>query len=178
MVSYIVLEQRRVCLNENGEGALWGEGSLVRSHYLLVKGRSQPSPKPLRGSRRLRSASLLRSLPEAPHLLNQTGSQWSKGALWYMPDHQSHWAQRWVRCFWKKNRRYTNSMQYYTWLMNISSYNESTKIKQDNTYLPGLSWENIILLLCCIFKCQLTLENFFFCIVDTNTQIYQLKNSI
>ena len=24
----------------------------------------------------------------------------------------------------------------------------------------------IILLLCCIFKCQLTLENFFFCIVD------------
>ena len=50
----------------------------VRSHYLLVKGCSQPSPKPLTGSRRLRSASLLTFLLESPHLLNQTGSQWAR----------------------------------------------------------------------------------------------------
>ena len=48
------------------------------SHYLLVKGCSQPSPKPLRGSRGLCSASLLTSLPESSHLLNQTGSQWAR----------------------------------------------------------------------------------------------------
>lgn len=144
----------------------------VRSHTTCWSSRcSQPSRKPLRGSRGLCSASLLTSLPESSHLLNQTGSQWAREPFDIGQTISLTGAQRWVRVFLRENGRYTNSMQYYTWLMNISSYNESTNIKQDNTYLPGLSWENIILLLCCIFKCQLTLENFFFCIVDTHTQI-------